>query len=241
MPLEFPQFLQRHGFDVAVVKGYIDGATVAIGAEAAHAGVVTAVVGSGGGVIFHRPSIYPDAVSKHRRFGRITFLRGDIKHIPVPVIGAVHVWMIPAVEPIAARHAPATVNLRIVVPSAPTAFVIPPPAAKIRACAGAEDDLVGILNVIKNLVVPKVIVPVSPRFMARIIASIAIAGVTAFVIIRPHFDTLLDTFQIVTAFGGIGLTLGAGQSGEQKAGEDANNGDHHQKFDESESAGVTLM
>ena len=118
MPLKFPQFLQRHGFDVAVVKGYIDGASVAIGAEAAHAGVVTAVVGSGGGAIFHRPSIYPDAVSKHRRSGRITFLRGDIKHIPVPVIGAIHVWMIPAVEAIAPRNAAAAVH-----PDRPTARI----------------------------------------------------------------------------------------------------------------------
>ena len=147
---------------MAVVKGYIDGASVAIGAEAAHAGVVTAVVGSGGGVIFHRPSIYPDAVSKHRRSGRITFLRGDIKHIPVPVIGAIHVWMIPAVEAIAPRNAAAAVHLGVVVPSAPAAFVVTPPTAKIRACAGAEDDLVGILNVIKNLVVQKLLFQFPP-------------------------------------------------------------------------------
>jgi len=42
--------------------------------------------------------------------------------------------------------------------------------------------------------------------------------------------------EVVEAFGPFGPLLGPRENGQQQRGQDANDGDHHQKFDQGEAA-----
>ena len=48
-----------------------------------------------------------------------------------------------------------------------------------------------------------------------------------------------DLLEVIDAYYTLGLTLGIGQHGQQNRRQDPNDGNNHQKFNESESADST--
>ena len=65
-----------------------------------------------------------------------------------------------------------------------------------------------------------------PRHSAPIVMSKSVEG-------RP------DLLEVIDAYYTLGLTLGIGQHGQQNRRQDPNDGNNHQKFNESESADST--
>ncbi len=56
------------------------------------------------------------------------------------------------------------------------------------------------------------------------------------VVVGVHGHRDADLFEIADAFGFRGLTFGFGQSWEEHAGEDRDDGNHNQQFNQSEGA-----
>ena len=55
------------------------------------------------------------------------------------------------------------------------------------------------------------------------------------VFVRPHAEGEADLFEVADAFDALGLGLGLGESRQQEAGENGDDGDDDQQFNERET------
>ena len=88
-----------------------------------------------------------------------------------------------------------------------------------------------VVGVLEHFVVPEIIVPIAPGFVSGVKAVVSIAGVVAFVIVRPHLESFFDLPNIIPALEGVTLVFGPGQGREEERSKDADNGYYHQQLD----------